>query len=231
MEKIEYSQMAKFYDIFYANKNYAKEVCFIKNFIDNKQQTILDVGCGTGNHAVILHNQGYNIFGFDKSKEMVNIANSKLENRFFIDDVLFLNHRVKYDIIISFFAVFNHLRNYNEFIISLKNLKDILNPNGTIIIDLHNPQKSGSKTENFQNFTRTMKWRRCYLLKKEFSKITYLIDNKIYETSHVFKIYNIKKLHKLATKLGFKTINFYENYDINKHATNKSKNIQLVLTI
>ena len=231
MNNVEYSEMAQYYDMFYANKNYNKEVDFIKNFISSPQQTILDAGCGTGNHAVILNKQGFNIEGFDKSEDMIKVANNKLPNKFFVDDMLNFTRNKKYDIIISFFAVFNHFRNYHEFSIALNNLKNCLNSHGTIIIDLHNPQKSGNKTEKIDNATRVMKWRKCNLFKKEYSTITYIVDDNTYTAKHTFKIYSIKKLFKLAQSLQFKSIKMYENYDINSSATSKSKNIQLVLTV
>ena len=84
MKNIEYTKMAYLYDKFYSKKDYTNEVNFIKNFIDNKDNLILDVGCGSGNHATILSNMGYNVRGFDKSPDMVNVANKKLPNKFFV---------------------------------------------------------------------------------------------------------------------------------------------------
>ncbi len=49
----EYKEMAKYYDLFYSNKSYEKEVLFLKNLIGNKK-TILDVGCGTGIHMNLI---------------------------------------------------------------------------------------------------------------------------------------------------------------------------------
>lgn len=231
MKNIEYTRMAYLYDKFYSKKNYEKEVEFICNFIQNKNAKILDAGCGTGNHAKLLFEMGYDITGFDKSSDMIDIANSKIPNHFFVDDLLSLRTNKKYDLIISFFAVFNHLKSYTELKQSLINLKNHLEENGTIIIDLHNPQKSGKKIENIENATRIMKWNKCKLLQKEFTKITYVIDNEYLTTRHVFKIFNISKLSKIAKEIGFKCIQFHENYNTTSTASNKSKNIQMILKI
>ena len=161
---------------------------------------------------------------------MIDIANKKIPNRFWVDNLLDIKHNQKYDIIISFFAVFNHLKNYKQFKTALKNLLNILSNNGTVIIDLHNPQKSGSKTETIENYSRNMSWKKCKILKKEFTKITYTINEKTYKSSHTFKIFNVKKLIKIATKLGFSNIKCFENYNINQPAKKHSKNIQLVLS-
>ena len=229
MRNIEYTKMAYLYDKFYSKKDYKVEVEFIRQFIEDKTYSILDAGCGTGNHAKILFDMGYDINGFDRSPDMVAVANSKLPNRFFVDDLLNISSEDKYNVIISFFAVFNHLRNYAEFERAVGNLKDLLVDGGKLIIDLHNPQKSGSKTETMDTATRTMTWRKCNLLKKEFTKIKYTVDNESFITYRSFKIFEIDKIKDIATKLGFKTIEFYENYDINRIGNKSSKNIQVVL--
>ena len=229
MKNIEYTKMAHLYDQLYINKNYQKEVDFITSFIKKSDCKILDAGCGTGNHAKILHELGYTVTGFDQSKEMIEIANTKINNAFHVDNLLTFESNDKYDVIISFFAVFNHLKNYNQVKRALLNLKNALAKEGIIIIDLHNPQKNGTKIDCVNNISRTMKWQISHLLQKEYSKITYSFNNAIYKTKHVFKIFNIKKLTKLATKLGFKSICFYENYNTKLPATRLSKNIQMVL--
>lgn len=57
---LEYKEMAKYYDMFYSNKSYEKEVEFILSVI-GERKNILDVGCGTGLHSTILEQK--RIFG------------------------------------------------------------------------------------------------------------------------------------------------------------------------
>ena len=231
MKNIEYTKMAYLYDDFYSKKDYSKEVNFIKHFAKKETSKILDAGCGTGRHSKILFDNGFFVKGFDLSEDMVNIANSKIPDHFFVDNLLHFSSTEKFDLVVSFFAVFNHLKNYKEFGVALLNLKNALNKCGTIIIDLHNPQASGTKTEKINAASRTMTWRKCRLFKKEYTKITYIVDGKRFETQHTFKIFEIKKLKSLALRLGFSSVNFYENYNIEKQATSKSKNIQMVVSI
>ena len=153
-KNIEYTQMAKYYDLFYARKNYDKEVEFIRHFAKEGKCSILDAGCGTGNHAKILKDCGFQVFGFDLSEEMIKIASEKLGNTFENGNILNYHSDKRYDIVISFFAVFNHLKTYKEFEIALKNLKGLLNESGVLIIDLHNPSKNGQKIDKFENIVR-----------------------------------------------------------------------------
>ena len=127
---LEYTKMACFYDELYKNKNYKREVGFIEKFLNSKEDKILDAGCGTGNHAKILQDKGYNIYGFDLSPQMVEIANTKVNNNFEVANLLFYSTEKKFDLIISFYAVFNHLKSYKEFSFALQNLLKALNNKG-----------------------------------------------------------------------------------------------------
>ena len=70
---MEYKEFAKYYDKFYSKKNYQKEVMFLKNFI-SKNDSIIDIGCGTGMHAYYLND--YNIDGLDLNEEIQVIVNN-----------------------------------------------------------------------------------------------------------------------------------------------------------
>lgn len=225
---LEYTKMACFYDELYKNKNYKREVGFIEKFLNSKEDKILDAGCGTGNHAKILQDKGYNIYGFDLSPQMVEIANAKVNNNFEVANLLFYSTEKKFDLIISFYAVFNHLKSYQEFSFALQNLLKALNNKGTLIIDLHNPQKNGVKVDKFDSVKRIMQWKINKLLKKETSKITYFVGNNKYVTKHKFKIFKIEKIKRICDNLNL-NCEFYENYVIDSLATNNSKNIQVVI--
>ena len=228
MEDIEYGKMSRLYDVFYNKKDYKKEAVFISHFLKDNSH-ILDAGCGTGSHCKELTALGYTTDGFDLSPDMIAITKEKVNGNFTVASLLDFSSKIHYDAIISFFAVFNHLENYKDFERALSNLKDCLKPDGIIILDLHNPQKNGSKVETVDSITREMKWKICPLTMKEYTDITYTIDNEEYKTSHKFKIFKPSKISKIANRLGFAAIEFYSNYDTNTIATKRSKNIQVVL--
>ncbi|MHC4638409.1 MAG: class I SAM-dependent methyltransferase, partial [Planctomycetota bacterium] len=76
----EYSEA---YDLLYRDKNYEKECDFIEeiwNKFPGQIETVLDLGCGTGAHAVILAERGYEVTGVDRSSGMLSRARQKAEN-------------------------------------------------------------------------------------------------------------------------------------------------------
>lgn len=222
----EYQEMAKFYDLFYSNKSYDKEVLFLKSLIGNRK-TILDVGCGTGIHMNLLEKDGYQVDGLDLSNGMLNIAKTRGKGNLFKGNLIDFKIDKKYDAIISMFAVFNHLKNYNELEKGILNLYQKLNEKGILIIDLHNGRLNGKKEDVYKDYRRIMEWTFDEITFKEHTEISYIINNKIYYDTHDFLIYEINKLKEVLNKHGFKYY-MYENYS-NNIATDKSKNIQIVI--
>jgi len=227
---VEYKEFAKYYDKFYQNKDYQKEVNFLKKFI-NKTDKIIDIGCGTGIHASLLEKDGYNIDGLDLNQEMLDIAKNRLSSNLYNQNILDININNKYNIIISMFAVVNHLKDTIELEQALLNLKKILLPNGKIIIDLHNPKSSGTKTDSYDNMKRTMTWIYNKESKIEKSNIVFEIDNKIYNDSHTFRIFTIEEISNVCEKIGLQVSHIFENYNIDKIGNQDSKNLQFIIEI
>ena len=109
-------QYAEFYDALYQDKDYERECDFIEAaFKKNgrRVKTILDLGCGTGGHAVILGRRGYHVAGVDRSREMIGIARRKVKGKklsveFIQGDITDINLHRKFDAVISMFAVMSY---------------------------------------------------------------------------------------------------------------------------
>lgn len=225
---MEYKMFAKYYDKFYQKKNYEKEVEFLENILPTNSR-ILDVGCGTGVHGELLEKSGYLVDGLDLNKEMLDIAKNRISGNLYCQNMLNIDINKKYDAIISMFAVINHLKEVDELDKVLSNLKKLVFPNGLIIIDLHNPQCSGIKTDLFDNVTRTMCWDYDKDKMIEKTELIFEIDGQIYKDNHIFKIFTIEQIEKSCDKAGLKLISVYENYQINKIGTSSSKNLQFLI--
>ena len=73
-----FTDYANTYDKEVFTKGTLKEVDFIEAEIEfDKARTILDVGCGTGRHAIELAKRGYQVTGIDLSEDQLKKAKEK----------------------------------------------------------------------------------------------------------------------------------------------------------
>jgi len=105
---------------------------------------VLDAGCGNGRLFPYIKKQKANYLGFDGSKELIAICKKKYGNKyFFVGDVLdkkYLLTKVgdkKFDFVF-FVAVLHHIPSKKLRIKTLYNLKELLKPNGKIVITVWN---------------------------------------------------------------------------------------------
>lgn len=104
------------YDYLYHDKDYEKECNFLEALFGKhrlKAGTILDLGCGTGGHDLILARRGHRVTGVDRSQEMLDIAISKatkerLKLEFVRGDITDIDLDRKFDAVISMFAVMSY---------------------------------------------------------------------------------------------------------------------------
>ena len=95
--------------------------------------TVLDVGCGTGNHALWLQEKGFNIKAIDSSRGAIEVSKKRgvlnaelkplLEETETFDTILLLMNGT---------GIFEELSEVSKY---LKHLKSLLKPNGQILID------------------------------------------------------------------------------------------------
>lgn len=120
-----FQSYAKYYDLLNKDKGYEKEVDYIDALIKKYKpnaHSILELGSGTGIHAINLAKKGYQIHGVDVSLEMVKMANEKVKNTpnvsnrisFTHADIRELNLGETFDIALSLFHVMSYQTTNND---------------------------------------------------------------------------------------------------------------------
>ena len=116
-----FAAYGQYYDLFYRDKNYEKELDYIEGIIretHSQVDTVLELGCGTGGHAFPLAARGYSVTGIDRSESMIKQANlikadkphgivSKLE--FIHADILGYSSSSEYSCVLSLFHVMSYM--------------------------------------------------------------------------------------------------------------------------
>lgn len=140
-----FNKYSKYYNLLYKDKNYISETDYIvelirKNTLNSK--TILELGCGTGSHALCFAEKGFSVNGVDLSEGMVKSANEKkMESQyseklnFELGDVRTYTTNKKFDAIISLFHVISYQVTNNDLKNAFMTAKKNLSPDGVFIFD------------------------------------------------------------------------------------------------
>jgi SAM-dependent methyltransferase len=113
---------AQAYDFLYADKDYESECDLLeevfRRFGTGANRSVLDLGCGTGGHAIPLARRGYQVVGIDRSGDMVAQAQRKAAEAsgdfpskppsFAVSDLRCLDIRKRFDAAIMMFAVLGY---------------------------------------------------------------------------------------------------------------------------
>jgi SAM-dependent methyltransferase len=141
-----FKNYAKYYDEFYADKNYESEVAHIveisrENGVLNGE--ILDIGCGSGSHAYHFINSGYRYTGIDLSEDMILEARKKLKNHskiasFEVADARHFNLGKKFELITALFHVASYQTTNEDLENFFGSIAKHLKKNGIAIFDCWN---------------------------------------------------------------------------------------------
>ncbi len=139
-ESTTFRTFAKYYDLLYKDKNYAKETDFLEACFQEylRPKKILEIGCGTGNYTRIFYERGYEITGIDASEQMLNIARSKCMCNFQKMDVRDFSLPEKYDCCLGLFAVMGYVTDNSAIQKALRKIRNHLVEGGLFIFDVWN---------------------------------------------------------------------------------------------
>ena len=140
------SLYAEHYDQMYAGKNYDIECDLIETAITlhgaGHISTLLDIGCGTGGHAIELAKRGYDVTGVDLSADMLQHAREKAlsllplrKPTWLCGDAKTFNAGDRFDAAIMMFAVVGYLTSNEDVITGLRNIRRHLNKGSLFICD------------------------------------------------------------------------------------------------
>jgi SAM-dependent methyltransferase len=133
------------YDNLYRDKDYDGEVALLQRIFHQYGpptiRRVLDLGCGTGNHAVRLAKLGYDVTGVDQSREMLALAEAKgraQQVRLTVHHsrVTEFNLPVQFDAVLLMFAVLGYHTTNAEVLGALATARRQLVPGGLLVFDV-----------------------------------------------------------------------------------------------
>lgn len=136
-------EYSRWYDTIYRKKDYPGECDFLESVFAGRSPRphhVLDLGCGTGGHALNLARRGYQVTGVDRSATMLQEARRKAKQAsitadFHEGDLSRLAWHEQFDAAIAMFAVTGYITSDREMEDYLSGVWRGLRPGGVFIFD------------------------------------------------------------------------------------------------
>lgn len=136
-----FSETAELYDLIYSTfKNYETECMALATLIRREQPgacTVLDVACGTGEHARLLNERhGFEVDGLDVDPTFVRIARGKLQNgKVYEGDMTSFTLPLRYDVVQCLFSSIGYVRTLDNVRRTLERFRAHLAPGGMVLVE------------------------------------------------------------------------------------------------
>ena len=142
-----FGQYAEWYDLFYADKDYGAEAAFVDQVLREHGATggtLLEIGCGTGAHAVPLAAKGWRVCGIDSSEDMLALARQRFERsgdeslaaiELHQADARSFDLGRRFDSAVSLFHVMSYQANPGDLDAALRAARRHLRPGGLFLFD------------------------------------------------------------------------------------------------
>jgi SAM-dependent methyltransferase len=138
---------ARYYDLLYRDKDYRGETEFVERIFrehTTNPRRVLELGCGTGVHGIMLAERGYEVTGMDLSEEMLTAASQRVallqpnirnRVRFIKGDVRHDILQEQFDVVLSLFHVMSYQLTNDDLRQVFANVKAHLAPGGVFVFD------------------------------------------------------------------------------------------------
>lgn len=142
-----FGQYSRYYDLLYRDKDYAGEADFIMRLVEKScpgATSLMELGCGSGNHAARFAARGYDVEGVDLSEDMLAEARNRATTlpadtarklRFSHGDVRSVRLDRKVDCVLSLFHVVSYQPENADVIAMFRTAREHLDKGGAFIFD------------------------------------------------------------------------------------------------
>jgi SAM-dependent methyltransferase len=135
-----FTASAELYDTIYSTfKDYpgeAAQIAELLHWANPQCQTVLDVACGSGEHARLLAAKGFVVDGLDLDPAFIRIAQQKHPaGQFFTSDMGDFRLSQRYDAVLCLFSSIGYLQTLDRVRLALTCFREHLAPGGVIVIE------------------------------------------------------------------------------------------------
>lgn len=220
---MNYGKFAYLYDRLMMDAPYDEWIHFTTKMVKQycpEATEVLDVGCGTGELLIRLHQSGFSVTGVDLSADMLTIAQNKLsqakiESSLLQQDMRKLSGLSSFDVITVYCDSLNYLANEAEISSAFQSFYTVLRTGGLLLFDVHSIYKIVQKYigETFADETEELAYiwnvfEGSYNYSVEHELTFFMKDNPTglyerFEEVHFQRTFPVKVYQKLLENAGF----------------------------
>ncbi|MCC6488904.1 MAG: class I SAM-dependent methyltransferase [Candidatus Hydrogenedentes bacterium] len=142
-----FGEYARYYNLFYQDKDYEGEAAFVYRILQRHAphaKRILELGSGTGRHALLLAEKGYAVHGVDRSPAMLEQARDRARQApasiaerltYHEGDIRDIRVKEAFDAVISLFHVFSYQTTDEALTAAFNTAAAHLKPGGVLLFD------------------------------------------------------------------------------------------------
>ena len=218
-----YTDIAPVYDSLLRHVDYQEWYEYILSQMNRYVEhphLILELGCGTGRFGSKFSNDGYTIYGIDKSLEMLLIAKTRafLNFRIFCADITRFHVARKIDFIFSVHDTMNYLLKDTDIINLFRCVKETMHQKSIFMFDItteYNIVKNfDGKTSRYHFKNSSVQWSNRYDQQRKLIYSTLRLNRagRITIEEHVQRIYTVNEMNSLAVDEGFEVLSINGDY-------------------
>ncbi|MDR3175249.1 MAG: class I SAM-dependent methyltransferase [Desulfovibrio sp.] len=215
-----------YYNLLYSDKDYAAETRFMLEALDGagcRPRSLLDLGCGTGRHALALAAGGIEVTGVDISETMLTMGRESLRERpdakvaLLRGDARTVRLGRAFDAVSSLFHVMSYQTGEEDALAVLETARLHLEPGGCFFFDfwhgpgvLRDPPTNRLKVMEDASIRVERKAVPFMRTEDNIVEVRYTVDlldrrggRERIEENHVMRYWFVPELRRLARRSGF----------------------------
>ena len=238
-----YKELAEYYyEIEKVGRKFEDEIQFIGNIFQKYNiKTVVDLGCGTGEHVYALHQKGFTITGIDISNTMIEVARKRYPQcEFQLGELQNYKKEELVDGVICIFGTFNYIIKNEDIINSLINIKESIHSKGLFVLEIWNSypvQKIKKKPIAPVSLSKVgnmmIKRNRGFRVATDSDGNSNLVEvNFIFNLNqetvkdrHLMRVFSYEEIEELLYTSGLSIVNTYSSYRMERFQDNAGRMI------
>ena len=208
----------------------------IKNIDVSKVKNVLDMAAGSGRHAIIFTEKGFNVTAVDLSENLLSIGRKNAENEnvkidFVHSDIRQFNPNVKYNLILNLFTSIGYFEKDEENYFILSKAFKLLENNGYFVLDYFNKNfvENNLVPSTVDEFDGSVITQNRFIEGERIIKeITIDNEGKINKYFESVRMFSKDELINMMEKLGFRIIKTFGDFMGNSFELDSSPRIIII---